>query len=424
MVRELKCDLIVIGGGAAGLAAAVKARRLGIERVVLIDSPPYVGRLLGGILPQCIHPGFGLHYFKEELTGPEFAERLVKEVYDLGVEVLTESYASDLKHSGSNIEVVATSPRGIMKLASRALIYAAGARERTVFEIGVVGYRPAGVFTAGEAQALMDLYGVMPGKEIVVVGSGDVGLIMARRFALEGARVKAVIELMPWPGGLTRNVVQCLEDFGIPLLLSRMVTKVLGKHRVEGVEVVKVDENLKPIPGTEEVIKCDTVVIAAGIVPKVELLEGAGALIDKATGGPVVNDFLETTLHRVFAAGNALVINDLVDYAAEQGEWAAESATYVLGGAEIPREGVKKVILGRNVRLAVPQVLTGLRDTYLYIRVRWPEENVRLVMRELGKEVRLPRVRPAEMIRVLVRRGELAGVGDSKLTVSIEAEKQ
>lgn len=422
MVKELRCDLVVIGGGAAGLAASVKARRLGVEKVVLIDSPPYVGKLLGGILPQCIHPGFGLHYFKEELTGPEFAERLVEGVHDLGVEVLTESYASDLRHAESNVEVVATSPKGIVKLTSRTLIYAAGARERTVFEIGVVGYRPAGVFTAGEAQALMDLFGVMPGKEVVVVGSGDVGLIMARRFALEGAKVKAVIELMPWPGGLTRNVVQCLEDFGIPLLLSRMVTKVIGKHRVEGVEVVRVDEGLKPISGTEEVIKCDTVVIAAGIVPKVELLEEAGALIDRATGGPVVNDFLETTLRSIFAAGNVLVINDLVDYVAEQGEWAAESAAYVLGGGEIPREDVKKVILGRNVRLAVPQVLTGLRDTYLYIRVRRPEENVRLVIQELGREVKLPKVRPSEMIRVFIGRDELAGVSDNKLTVGIEAE--
>lgn len=422
MVKEIRCDLIVIGGGAAGLAAAAKAKRLGVGRVILVDSSPYMGRLLGGILPQCIHPGFGLQYFKEELTGPEFAERLVKQVYDLGVEMLTESYASDLRYSEDNVEVTAISPKGVIRLDGKALIYAAGARERSIFEIGVVGYRPAGVFTAGETQALMDLFGVMPGKEMVIIGSGDVGLIMARRFALEGADVKAVVELMPWPGGLTRNVVQCLEDFGIPLLLSHMVTKILGRRRVAGVEVVKVNEDLKPVSGTEKVLECDTVVVAAGIVPKAELLEEAGALIDRATHGPIVNDFLETTLHNVFAAGNALIINDLVDHAAEQGERAAESVAYILEGGEIPHEGVKKVVLGRNVRLAMPQRVTGLKDVYLHVRVKKPEENVRLVVRELGLEVKMPRVRPAEMIRLPIRRDRIAAIGDSKLTVSVEAE--
>ena len=209
---------------------------------------------------------------------------------------------------------------------------------------------------------------------------------------------------------------------GIPLLLSHMVTKILGRRRVAGVEVVKVDEDLKPISGTEKVLECDTVIVAAGIVPKAELLEEAGALIDRATHGPIVNDFLETTLHNVFAAGNALIINDLVDHAAEQGERVAESAAYILGGGEIPHEGVKKVVLGRNVRLAMPQLVTGLKDVYLHVRVKKPEENVRLVVRELGLEVKMPRVRPAEMIRLPIRRDRIAAIGDSKLTVSVEAE--
>ncbi len=420
MVRELRFDIVVIGGGAAGLAAAIKARELGVERVAIIDNPPYVGSLLGGILPQCIHPGFGLHYLGEELTGPEFAARLISKAMNLGIEILSETYAYELRTTSKGVEVLASSPRGLVRVSSTALIYAAGARERTVFEIGVVGYRPAGVFTAGEAQAMMDLFGVLPGRRIVIVGSGDVGLIMARRFALEGAEVKAVIELMPWPGGLTRNIIQCLEDFGIPLLLSHMVTRILGKKRVEGVEVVRVDDELKPVLGNERVIDCDTVVIAAGIVPRIELLEEAGAEINKATGGPVVNDYLETSLRNVFAAGNALVINDLVDYAAEQGEWAAESAVHVLHGGEIPRNNVKRIALGRNVRLVVPQLLTATRDTYLYIRVRRPEENVKLVIPEIGKEMKLLRVKPAEMIRIRLRRDEILNVESDRLTVSIE----
>lgn len=420
MVEKLHFDVIVLGGGAAGLAAATKLRELGIDRVVVIDYHPYVDGLLGGILPQCIHPGFGVHYFREDLTGSEFAFKLIRRAEKIGVEILSDAYASKLRTTSRTIEVTALSRRGLMSISSRALIYAAGARERSIFEIGVAGERPSGVYTAGEAQAMMDLHGIMPGREVVVVGSGDVGLIMARRFALEGAVVKAVIELMPWPGGLTRNIVQCLRDYNIPLLLSHMVTRIIGKDRVRGIEVVRVDEGLRPIAGTHKIINCDTVIIAAGLIPRVELLEEAGAEIDGATGGPVVNDYLETSLHNVFAAGNSLIINDLVDYAAEQGEQAAISAHYVISGGEIPRDNVKRVTLGRNIRLAVPQLLTGAQDVIMYIRVKRPEENAKLVIPEIGDEIKFQRVRPAEIIRVKVKGDDIMRVHDDKITITLE----
>lgn len=419
MVEELALDVSVIGGGAAGLAAAAKAAELGAEKVAIFDNPPFFGRALGGILPQCIHPGFGLHYFKEDLTGPEFATKLVDRVAKQGVEVLLETHVLELRPRGRGVEVVACSPRGLVRAFCRTIVYAAGARERTVFEIGVLGSRPAGVYTAGEAQAMMDLYGILPGRRVVVVGSGDVGLIMARRFALEGAEVKAVVEIMPWPGGLMRNVVQCLEDFGIPLLLGHAVTRVLGSRRVEGVEVAPVDERLRPVPEGRQIIECDTVIVAAGLIPRVELLRRAGAEIDSSTGGPVANDYLETSLANVFVAGNSLVINDLVDHAAEQGEWAAASAVQALKEGGVPHGGVKHVSNGDNVRLAVPQLLTATRDVTLYVRAKRPMDNAKLVIPEVGKEVKLPRVRPAEMIKVSLKLDEVLNAEGGRITVSI-----
>ncbi|ACJ15689.1 NADH oxidase [Thermococcus onnurineus NA1] len=403
----LNYDVVVIGGGPAGMAAAVRAKELGLK-VLLLDDNDY----LGGILPQCIHPGFGLHYFKEELTGPEFAARFAKRLVELGVDYRTAARVLEIKNY-SDLEkvVVFSSPSGAYQVWTKTIIYAAGARERHAFEIGIVGDRGAGIYTAGEAQTLMDIYGVMLGKEIVIVGSGDVGLIMARRFALEGAKVKAVIELMPYPGGLARNIM-ILRDFDIPLYLSHKVVEVRGKERVERVKIVKVDENLREIPGTEFWIEADTLIISAGLVPSVKLLTAIGVEIDPTTGGPVVNDLFETSVPGIFAAGNSVIINDLVDYVAEQGELAAEGAKLFIDNEGIPTRRWIKLEKGENVRLLVPHYLSGERDVWIYARVSKPMENVEVRFPEIGKKLRLPVVKPAEMLRMKLRKEEIAKARD------------
>ncbi|AIU69896.1 pyridine nucleotide-disulfide oxidoreductase [Thermococcus eurythermalis] len=408
----LSYDVVVIGGGPAGMAAAVRAKELGLN-VLLLDENDY----LGGILPQCIHPGFGLHYYKEELTGPEFASRLARKLVELGVEYKTAARVLEIKNY-SDLEkvVIFTSPSGVYQVWAKAIIYAAGARERHAFEIGITGDRVAGIYTAGEAQMLMDIYGVLPGKEIVIVGSGDVGLIMARRFALEGAKVKAVIELMPYPGGLARNVM-ILRDFDIPLYLSHKVVEVRGKGRVERVKVVKVDENLNEIPGSEFWIEADTLIISAGLVPSVKKLKKIGVEIDPATGGPVVNDRLETSVPGIFVAGNSLLINDLVDYVAEQGELAAEGAKEFIEKGGIESKKWIKVEKGENVRLLAPHYLSGEGDVYLYLRVSKPMEDVELRVPEIGKKMRLPVVKPAEMLRIKLKAEEIKNT--EKLTVEV-----
>lgn len=407
-------DTIVIGGGPAGLAAAVKAKKLGLK-VLLLDENEF----LGGILPQCIHPGFGLHYFKEELTGPEFAYRFVKEINELSIDHYTNAYVLEIEnYSDLEKKVVFSSPEGVKEVWGKTIIYAAGARERHAFEIGIVGDRVAGIYTAGEAQTLMDIYGVMPGKEVVIVGSGDVGLIMARRFALEGAKVKAVVELMPYPGGLARNVM-ILRDFEIPLYLSHKVVEVRGKKRVEKAKVVKVDENLKEIPGSEFWIECDTLLISAGLIPNVKLLKRIGAQIDPLNGGPIVNELLETTIPGIFVAGNALLINDLVDYVAEQGEVAALGAKEFIENQGIPSRKWIKLKRGSNVRILAPHYVSGERDVYIYARVSRPMENVRVTFPEIEKELKLPVVKPSEMLRIKLKAEEIQKA-EKEITVEVE----
>ncbi|EHR78901.1 NADH oxidase [Thermococcus litoralis DSM 5473] len=407
-------DTIIIGGGPAGLAAAVKAKKLGLK-VLLLDENEF----LGGILPQCIHPGFGLHYFKEELTGPEFAHRFIREINELNIEHYTNAYVLEIEnYSDLEKKVVFSSPEGVKEVWGKTIIYAAGARERHAFEIGIVGDRVAGIYTAGEAQTLMDIYGVMPGKEVVIVGSGDVGLIMARRFALEGAKVKAVIELMPYPGGLARNVM-ILRDFEIPLYLSHKVVEVRGRKRVEKVKVVKVDENLKEISGSGFWIECDTLLISAGLIPNVKLLKKIGAQIDPLNGGPIVNELLETTIPGIFVAGNALLINDLVDYVAEQGELAALGAKEFIENQGIPSRKWIKLKRGSNVRILAPHYISGERDVYIYARVSRPMENVRVTFPEIRKELRLPVVKPSEMLRIKLKAEEIQKAG-KEITMEVE----
>ncbi len=412
-IPMLNYDVVVIGGGPAGMAAAIRAKELGLK-VLLLDENDY----LGGILPQCIHPGFGLHYFREELTGPEFASRLAKRLVELGVQYKTASRVLEItNYSDLEKVVIFTSPSGAYQAWTKAIIYTAGARERHAFEIGIIGDRVSGIYTAGEAQTLMDIYGILPGKDVVIVGSGDVGLIMARRFALEGAKVKAVIELMPYPGGLARNVM-ILRDFNIPLYLSHKVVEVRGKGRVERVKVMKVDENLREIPGSEFWIDADTLVVSAGLVPSVKKLKRIGVEIDPSTGGPVVNDRLETNVPGIFVAGNSLLINDLVDYVAEQGELAAEGAREFIENGGIESRKWVKVEKGENVRLLAPHYLSGDKDVYLYLRVAKPMENAELRIPEVGKEIKLPVVKPAEMLRLSLKAEEIKKAGET-LTVEV-----
>lgn len=406
--------MVVIGGGPAGLAAAARCNELGLE-TLLIEY----GDRLGGIPLQCIHPGFGIHYFREDLTGTEYVQRFIDRVVEAGVDTLLQAYVERLELTPSlDKRLTVLIPGNLIEVEARTVIYAAGAREKHLYEIGVAGARCGGIYTAGEAQAMMDLWGMMPGREVVVIGSGDVGLIVARRLALEGANVKAVVEMRPYPGGLMRNIVQCLKDFGVPLLLSHVVSGLKGRDRVERVVVQKVDANGVPIPGETREIECDTVIVSAGLTPNVKLLEKAGVLMDDSTGGPVVNDFMETSMPGVFAAGNAVLINDYVDYVTEQGERAAEGAKLYIDNNGLPSYQWRRIVKGRNVRVAVPQLVSGERDVYLYARVAFPEVNVKMVFREIGRELSQSIVRPAEMLRLKLSAKEIAAAED-RLTLEV-----
>ncbi len=381
-------DVVVVGGGPAGMASALKSDELGYK-TLLVE----VSDRLGGILPQCIHPGFGLHYFKEELTGGEFADRFIKKIEKENVEILLSSYLEDLTVGNEKILKLIT-PNGIKKIFTKSVIFATGARERHRHEIGILGDRVAGIYTAGEAQALMDLYGVLPGEKILIVGSGDVGLIMARRFALEGCEVVGVVEIMPYPGGLMRNVVQCLYDFDIPLLLQHKVISVKGRKRVERALV----KNLKS--GEEKWINCDTLVIAAGLLPNIDIMRRIGVDVDERTKGVAVDEFFQTTSPGIFAAGNCVIINDLVDYAVEQGETAAIGASKYIEGT-LPKN-IRKLRIGQNVRYFAPQRVLGNEPFLIYGRVSKPMRNVKI---KIGDVVvhSYPVARPSEMFRFKVK---------------------
>ena len=343
-----KHDLIIIGGGPAGLAAAVAARKEGVEDILILERENQTG----GILNQCIHNGFGLHRFKEELTGPEYAQRWIDEAEALKIPCLTGAMVIDL--SSDRVLTVTGRETGLVQMQAKAVILAMGCRERPRGALNIPGFRPAGVYSAGTAQRLINIEGRMPGREIVILGSGDIGLIMARRMTLEGAHVKAVAELMPYSSGLRRNIVQCLDDFGIPLKLSHTVVDIRGKKRVEAVVLAQVDENRRPIPGTEEEIPCDTLLLSVGLLPENELSELAGVEIDPATSGPVVRENLETSVPGVFACGNVLHVHDLVDHVSEESEAAGRSAAAYLRDEYIPSPAVK-VLSGEGISGAVPQ---------------------------------------------------------------------
>ncbi|WP_195415698.1 NAD(P)/FAD-dependent oxidoreductase [Enterocloster citroniae] len=326
-------DIVIIGGGPAGLAAAVAARDHGIESILILERD----RELGGILNQCIHNGFGLHTFKEELTGPEYAARYEEQVFDRGIEYKLNTMVMDI--SRDKVVTAMNREEGLFEIRAKAVILAMGCRERSRGALNIPGYRPAGIFSAGTAQRLVNMEGFMPGREVVILGSGDIGLIMARRMTLEGAKVKVVAELMPYSGGLKRNIVQCLNDYDIPLKLSHTVIDIRGKERLTGITLAAVDEKGKPIPGTEEDYDCDTLLLSVGLIPENELSGSMGVEMNRVTSGPIVNESLETSVEGVFACGNVLHVHDLVDFVSEEAAAAGKNAArYVMEG-EMDRQG-------------------------------------------------------------------------------------
>lgn len=409
-------DIVVVGGGPAGLAAAIEARKNGIESILVIDRD----RELGGILQQCIHNGFGLHIFKEELTGPEYAERFIKELKELGIEFCLDTMVLNITED--KVISVSSSTGGFRLIRAKAVILAMGCRERTRGALNIPGTRPAGIFTAGTAQRFINMEGRMVGRKIVILGSGDIGLIMARRLTLVGAEVKAVVELLPYSGGLVRNIVQCLDDYDIPLFLSHTVISIEGRDRVEGVTIAEVDDNRKPIPGTERHYECDTLLLSVGLIPENELSKSAGVRLDPVTGGPAVNESMETNVTGIFACGNVLHVHDLVDYVTEESRKAGRNAARYIR-SEIRSGKEIKLIPGKGVRYIVPQTVRveNLEDTLeLFMRADNVYYDISLNVSYDGystKKIKKNRFVPGEMECVRLDAREIKLLGISSITV-------
>jgi NADPH-dependent 2,4-dienoyl-CoA reductase/sulfur reductase-like enzyme len=388
-------DVVVVGAGPAGMAAAVGAKGAGAERVLMVDRE----RETGGILQQCIHHGFGLHHFKEELTGPEYAQRFLEQVEEHDVDVLTDAYVLDVD---SARRVTVLSPRhGVASVDAHSVVLAMGARERTREAVRIPGSRPAGVMTAGFAQKLVNLAGYLPGKRVAILGSGDIGLIMARRMVLEGAEVVGVFELMPHANGLTRNVVQCLHDFDIPLHLSTTVVRIHGTDRVDRITVAPVDEALRPRMDAAWDVPCDTLLVSIGLIPDNELARHLRVRLDPVTTGPVVTSGMETSRDGVFACGNALHIHDLVDFVSQEALLAGASAAAHAQGARVPADNVQ-LLAGDNVRYCVPSTISTEREHTLSLRVRAPMAPCTLRLGD-AYERPLRYVVPGEMVTIRVR---------------------
>ena len=407
---EIQTDVVIVGGGQAGLSAAVAAKKEGAEKVLIIERD----EKLGGILQQCIHPGFGLTYFHKELTGPEYAGHFKEEALALGAEVLLNSMVLEVIPEESAV-ICVNSEYGMTKVKAGSIVLAMGCRERTRAGIMIPGTRPAGVYTAGAAQRLVNRQNAVVGKNIVILGSGDIGMIMARRMTLEGAHVIAVVELMDFLAGLTRNKVQCLDDFGIPLKLSHTVTRIVGNERVEGVYIAQVDKDKKPIPETEEFIPCDTLLLSVGLIPENELSRGADVKISRITNGPEVNQYMQTSWDNVFACGNVVHVNDLVDnVTVESMNAGASAARYAMHKLPEANREVPSVT-GENVRYLCPQrVKIGEENetVRLFFRVLHPELDVVIRVKSGDKvlsEKKAKRVNPGEMCHVEVKTAEITG---------------
>ncbi len=413
----LNCDVAIIGGGPAGLAAAVAAKKEGAQKVLIIERD----NALGGILQQCIHPGFGLTRFNEELTGPEYYSRFVDEAKELGVEYMLNSMVLEIDEENTTV-ICTNSEYGLTCVKAGSIVLAMGCRERTRANIVVPGTRPSGLYTAGAAQRLINRQNIMVGKKVVILGSGDIGMIMARRMTLEGAKVVMVVELMDYLAGLTRNRVQCLDDFGIPLKLSHTITQIVGDERVKGVYVAPVDQNKKPIKEKEEFVECDTVLFSVGLIPENEITNKAGIEIDKITNGPKVNQYMQTSIPSIFACGNVVHVNDLVDNVSAESEQAGKyAAQYALKTLSSTTDTVK-LITGNNVRYLCPQSIAnskGDEKISIYFRVLKPEFDVKLVARCGDKVIAQKkefRVNPGEMNRISIPLKDIEG---SEITVEV-----
>lgn len=363
----MKTKIAIIGGGPAGLAAAVAARKAGVKDILILERDEQ----LGGILNQCIHNGFGLHTFKEELTGPEYAGRFIDQAKELNIEYKLNTMVMDI--SPQKVVTAMNREEGLFEIQAKAVVLAMGCRERSRGALNIPGYRPAGIFSAGTAQRLVNIEGYMPGREVVILGSGDIGLIMARRMTFEGAKVKVVAELMPYSGGLKRNIVQCLDDYDIPLKLSHTVVDIKGKERLEGITLAQVDGHGKPISGTEEEYSCDTLLLSVGLIPENEISRGMGVDMNPVTSGPKVNESLETNIEGVFACGNVLHVHDLVDFVSEEAGTAGRNAAEYVKQGEERRQGGKEIKMNpvEGVRYTVPGTINVDRmDENLTVRFR------------------------------------------------------
>ncbi|MGN1194657.1 MAG: NAD(P)/FAD-dependent oxidoreductase [Acutalibacteraceae bacterium] len=414
-------DVIVIGGGPAGLAAAIKAHDSG-KAVLLVERE----NRLGGILKQCIHDGFGLVRFKEKLSGPEYAERFIDEFNEKGIDNSVLTFVTRIEKSENGFDVTLVSRDGVNSIEAKSLVFATGCRERTAKQVSIHGTRPAGVFTAGTAQHFTNLLGELPTKKCVILGSGDIGLIMARRLTLEGAEVVGVYEAKPTPSGLTRNIHQCLHDYNIPLYLSHTVTRVFGADRLTAVEISKVDDKMNPIEGTEQIVECDALILSVGLIPENELAEGLGVKIDPRTKGPAVNGQLMTSVDGVFSCGNALHVNDLVDYVSESGETAGENAALY----EKKERQEINLTASNEFLYVVPQKLDLNRDnskTTVYFRSREILDKCVFKITKDGQEVfskKYPFLRPPEMEKLVIDFDsfKLSEASDIKLEIEVNAK--